>query len=467
MVPALNVDTYFIQNGLTATISSGNTSLRGMVVGNDSFGILSMTGGSLSLLDNNLLELGRERFPFGRGGDYNNNGVVDAADYTNWRDTLGQPVLNSGDGADGDESGAIDDGDYVFWKAHFGNVTKGGNVILTGNSILTANGAIVGRRTKALLSVGPSALVDVKGLNHITNDARTEYLRVGSYGADYGAIATEPGLEADGLVINQGTLNANVLLLNEHGAKGEFRLLPGGKVDLNGGVVMSYCDVQAANCGLVANPVKMSSKVSIVGSGGTFNVGRFAAAVSPPIDSLDPRPLLRRDIYSDFPATATFSFTADAGGVTPITVFDNGAGEFSGTVHLDGTVGNVPETYARMNLELNLDAFPFTPMSKMTLIDAPPGHLSGMFAAETYMSNTTTRATVSYDELICGSGNVCLIDFHAVAGAGAGSLAGVAVPEPSGLMMLLTLGLLLFTFGAGANRQRARLWGHQCLKTRA
>ena len=206
MVPTLSTNVYFIQNDLTATISGGNTSLRGLVVGNDSHGTLSMTGGSLSLLDSNMLELGRERFPVGKGGDYNNNGLVDAADYTLWRDTLGKFVLNPGDGADGDQSEQVDQGDYIFWKERFGNVTKGGDIIMTGNSVLTANGAIVGRRTKGLLSVGPTARADIKGTNHTTNDVRTEYLRVGSYGADFAAIASEPGLEADGLVINEGML---------------------------------------------------------------------------------------------------------------------------------------------------------------------------------------------------------------------------------------------------------------------
>ena len=90
--PTLNANVYFVQNNLTATIASGSPSLRDLVVGNDSFGILNMTGGSLSILDSSQggIELGRERFPNGRGGDYNNNGVVDAADYTIWRDTLGQ-----------------------------------------------------------------------------------------------------------------------------------------------------------------------------------------------------------------------------------------------------------------------------------------------------------------------------------------------------------------------------------------
>ncbi len=151
MVPTLSANTYYLQNGLTATFASGSTSLRGLVVGNDSFGFLSMTGGSLTLLDNNMLELGRERFPNGRGGDYNNNGIVDAADYTVWRDTLGQPVLNGGDGADGDESESINQGDYDFWKARFGHVTRGGNLVLPGNSVKTNNGAFVGRSATALI----------------------------------------------------------------------------------------------------------------------------------------------------------------------------------------------------------------------------------------------------------------------------------------------------------------------------
>jgi hypothetical protein len=63
-------------------------------------------------------------------GDYNGNGVVDAADYTVWRDTLGQTVAMAGDGADGTGPGGMPDGlvdqlDYQFWKDRFGNVVPG------------------------------------------------------------------------------------------------------------------------------------------------------------------------------------------------------------------------------------------------------------------------------------------------------------------------------------------------------
>jgi hypothetical protein len=53
-------------------------------------------------------------------GDYNRNGVVDAADYVLWRDTRGQNVP-AGTGADGDGDGNVGITDYTFWRARFGN----------------------------------------------------------------------------------------------------------------------------------------------------------------------------------------------------------------------------------------------------------------------------------------------------------------------------------------------------------
>ena len=79
-------------------------------------------------------------------------------------------------------------------------------------------------------------------------------------------------------------MNANALMINVFGAKGEFRLLPGGRVNLNGALELSHCDTQffPSGCGLVANPQPlMSSKLSIIGSGGTFDVGQFDPDLSP------------------------------------------------------------------------------------------------------------------------------------------------------------------------------------------
>lgn len=51
-------------------------------------------------------------------GDYNGDGVVTAADYTVWRDNLGQSGL--GLVADADRSGGVDAADYSIWKLQFG-----------------------------------------------------------------------------------------------------------------------------------------------------------------------------------------------------------------------------------------------------------------------------------------------------------------------------------------------------------
>jgi hypothetical protein len=64
-------------------------------------------------------------------GDYNHDGTVNAADYTVWRDTLGQSAAPHGSGADGDADGAINDGDYTFWKDNFGDTVPGGGSALS------------------------------------------------------------------------------------------------------------------------------------------------------------------------------------------------------------------------------------------------------------------------------------------------------------------------------------------------
>lgn len=60
-------------------------------------------------------------------GDYNGNGVVDAADYTKWRDTLNANVT-PGSGADGSGNGIVDQADYTFWKTRFGNTSGAGSI---------------------------------------------------------------------------------------------------------------------------------------------------------------------------------------------------------------------------------------------------------------------------------------------------------------------------------------------------
>jgi dockerin type I repeat protein len=66
-------------------------------------------------------------------GDYNHNGVVDAADYVLWRNTLGQSASPAGSGADGNGNGTIDADDYSFWRSKFGSVAPGSG---SGNELI-------------------------------------------------------------------------------------------------------------------------------------------------------------------------------------------------------------------------------------------------------------------------------------------------------------------------------------------
>ena len=52
-------------------------------------------------------------------GDFNGDNVVDAADYTVWRNSLGQTGGRLAADADGD--GVVGMSDYALWKSHYGN----------------------------------------------------------------------------------------------------------------------------------------------------------------------------------------------------------------------------------------------------------------------------------------------------------------------------------------------------------
>ena len=54
-------------------------------------------------------------------GDYNLDGMVDAADYVLWRKTLSTTGVPAFSGADGDGDGDITQADYGVWRANFGN----------------------------------------------------------------------------------------------------------------------------------------------------------------------------------------------------------------------------------------------------------------------------------------------------------------------------------------------------------
>jgi hypothetical protein len=64
-------------------------------------------------------------------GDYNGDGVVDAADYTVWRGSLGSTANLA---ADGNQNGMVDSGDYDVWKMHFGQTASGSGAGASSNT---------------------------------------------------------------------------------------------------------------------------------------------------------------------------------------------------------------------------------------------------------------------------------------------------------------------------------------------
>jgi T5SS/PEP-CTERM-associated repeat protein len=66
-------------------------------------------------------------------GDYNQNGVVDAADYVVYRNTLGQ--TGTGLPADGNNNGQVDTGDLTVWQANFGKTAGSGSTVGSAASV--------------------------------------------------------------------------------------------------------------------------------------------------------------------------------------------------------------------------------------------------------------------------------------------------------------------------------------------
>jgi hypothetical protein len=90
---------------------------------------------------------------FGLDGDYNRNGIVDAADYAFWRDEVSTPVA-AYSGADGNGDGIVGTDDYQVWRANFGAVLRPDGQV----HMAVANRAAVSAATLAIPEPSASVL---------------------------------------------------------------------------------------------------------------------------------------------------------------------------------------------------------------------------------------------------------------------------------------------------------------------
>lgn len=96
-------------------------------------------------------------------GDYNFDGIVDAADHAAWKAQFGStgPYPVNGDYADGNRDTVVDAGDYIVWRKNLGAMSTGTALV---------GGATVPEPTAVMLClVGMAALVMSARTSHLIN----------------------------------------------------------------------------------------------------------------------------------------------------------------------------------------------------------------------------------------------------------------------------------------------------------
>jgi autotransporter-associated beta strand protein len=119
-----NADVYLTTGSVFNLNFSGSDTIRSLFVD----GVPQATGtygaadlGGLLITGDGTLTV--TAMPIGLEGDYNEDGVVDAADYVVWRKNVGAETLpNRGQGV----SGNVGDEDYNVWRSRFGDTSPGG-----------------------------------------------------------------------------------------------------------------------------------------------------------------------------------------------------------------------------------------------------------------------------------------------------------------------------------------------------
>ena len=244
---------------------------------NEQFTILSASsiGGSLSLGGSdgglfNLTQVGSTLVlefiggTAGTTGDYNDDGTVDAADYTTWRDNLGtnNPLANDPIG------GTIGQSQYTQWKDNFGN---------TASSSATA---VPEPSAGALLGLGVLGL-GVLGLGVLARWGRRQFAGRALTGRSALAIIILFGSAG---VVGVGTASGETYLKVE-----TFDCDPGWTGLNNRGLYQDFGVNQIPPFWIVTNFAQGANPGEIGGSFATNTPAQFPAYYADNVGSIDPR----------------------------------------------------------------------------------------------------------------------------------------------------------------------------------
>jgi len=243
---------------------------------------------------------------------------------------------------------------------------------MTGDAVLEIQGSdpIIGDRDQGTLNIGDTASV-------ISTRVGGAFWRIGNFGPSIDA-----GLEGDGLlnVTDNGSFSAHVIFLGSTDGDGELRVSGNGSVTLTDNLVP----------GVNTDQPNRSALVHMIGSNATMSALNLESA-----NGLS-------QVHNQF------EFTADSGGVSPITL--------SNAVNITNN-----------DLVVNLDGFPLAIGDTLLLFDAAPDQIFGTFASSVVNDGSLHEGSLPhrliYDQMT-------------------GDILVQAIPEPSAVI-LLGLGMVV------------------------
>lgn len=107
--------------------------------------------------------VGGESLAVSRDPDFNDDNLVDAADYTVWRDSQGATGVDLA--ADGNADGVVDTADYDLWKDSYGAIGPFGDLLVDGGAMMSYEAGVnsLGQEVFVIQTLGVEYLTTLDG----------------------------------------------------------------------------------------------------------------------------------------------------------------------------------------------------------------------------------------------------------------------------------------------------------------